>query len=239
MPDLFVDIETVPDFSAGQYREVRRRVGSGDLSRSSGDRDLFWKFKRGGLNPFEGKVILITYRVDHAHVFRLKEWELGEAAALRKFYEVMSDLQRGPGEDNLRVVGHNILNFDLFFLYHRMLHHKIDDPKRLHRRIMSGPETVDLLQTHLPLNNHRFRGLKHDVLAYAYGFRPKLTLGPEEIPHYFEGEYDKILEYSEREFIYPDLFEKILSGGLVSGEGLRRSIERYNEASGSGPAGPG
>ena len=234
MVDLFVDIETVPDFGEEEYLDVRRRIESGEMSRNSKDRDLFWKYERGGLNPFDGKVILIVYRINDAHIFRLKEWEIGEREVLQRFYNVLSDLQRGGGGDRLRIIGHNILGFDLLFLYSRMCRHGIADEGRIYQRIMNGPAVVDLLQLHLPLNGYRTKGLKHDVLAHAYGLPVKSTQGSGETPHYFQKEYGKIIEYSEREFIYPELFERIRSGGLVSGEALQESIKHYDEVHGAG-----
>ncbi len=232
MVDLFVDIETAPSFTSEEYFELKRQVDSGVLSRDSENRKLYWKFERGGLTPFDGKVILITYRVNNAHTFRLKEWESGEKEILRKFYNTVVDLQRGSAEDRLKIIGHNILGFDLFFLYSRMRHHQIAEEEQLYQRIINRPEVVDLLQLHLSLNDYQIKGLKHDVLAHAYGFPVKSTLGSGEIPHYFAGEYDRILEYSEREFIYPELFGKIRSGGLVSREALQGSIEHYNRIHG-------
>ncbi len=229
MVDLFVDIETAPSFTAEEYFELKRRVDSGSLSRDSDDKKLYWKLVRGGLTPFDGKVILITYRINNAHTFRLKEWESGEKEILQKFYNTIGDLLRGSPEDRLRIIGHNILGFDLFFLYNRMLHHGIAEEGWLYQKIINRPEVVDLLQLHLPLNDCQIKGLKHDVLAHAYGFPVKSTLGSGEIPHYFAKEYDRIIEYSEREFIYPELFAKIRSGGLVSRERLQESIRHYNK----------
>jgi len=37
----------------------------------------------------------------------------------------------------------------------------------------------------------------------------------------------KIIEYSEREFIYPELYEKIISKGMVTKETLLKSIQHY------------
>ena len=227
MVDLFVDIETVPNFTTKEYFDVKRQIDSKELHKSSENRDLFWKFERGGLTPIDGKVILITYRINNAHVFRLKEWELGEKDMLQQFYNIVADLQRNP-DDRLRIIGHNILGFDLFFLYYRMSHHQIAEEWRLYQKIIK-PEAIDMLQLHLPLNDYRIKGLKHDVLAYAYGFPTKSTLGSDEILHYFEKKHDKIIEYSKREFIYSELFEKILSDGLVSKEVLQKSIEHYDE----------
>jgi len=78
VPNLFVDIETAPDFTKEQYFDVKKQIDSGHLDKNSENKDLFWRFERGGLTPFDGKVILSTYQINNGHVFRLKEWELGE-----------------------------------------------------------------------------------------------------------------------------------------------------------------
>ena len=229
MPNLFLDIETAPMFTKEEYFQTKEKIDSGKLDRYSENKDFFWRFDRGGLTPFEGKVILITYKINNGHVFRLKEWEMGEKEMLKKFYDLVVDLQRGMGTDRLKIIGHNILRFDLFFIYNRMKIHGIEDEKWLHQWIINKPEVIDFLQTHLPLNDFKTKGLKHDVLAHAYGFPVKSTLGSGEIPHYFQENYNKIIEYSEREFIYPELYQKIISEGTITREKLLDSIKHYEE----------
>ena len=163
MPNLFLDIETAPDFDTDEFFQTKSAIDSGVLDKNSENRDLYWRFERGGLTPFSGKIILITYQINNAHLFRLKEWEVGEREILKKFYNLIVDLQHGTGEDHLRIIGHNILGFDLFFIYNRMRYHKI-------------------------------------------------------------------IEYSDREFIYPQLYQKILSEGLISKERLLDAIKAYQEA---------
>ena len=230
MPNLFLDIETAPDFDTDEFFQTKSAIDSGALDKNSENRDLYWRFKRGGLTPFSGKIILITYQINNAHLFRLKEWEIGEHEILKKFYNLIVDLQRGAGEDHLRIIGHNILGFDLFFIYNRMRHYKIEDEKWLYQWIINKPEVIDFLQLHLPLNDLKTKGLKHDVLAKAYGFPVKNTLGSGETIHYYQKEYHKIIEYSDREFIYPQLYQKILSDGLISKERLLDAIKAYQEA---------
>jgi len=110
-----------------------------------------------------------------------------------------------------------------------MKHHKIEDEKWLHQWIINKPEVIDFLQTHLPLNDFKTKGLRHDVLAYAYDFPVKSTLGSGEILHYFQEDYEKIIEYSEKEFIYPELYEKIISKGMITKETLLKSIQHYEK----------
>ena len=229
MPNLFVDIETVPNMTHDEYFQTKKDIDSGLLTKDSEDKDRFWGFTKGGLVPYWGRVVLITYKVNNGYTHRLKEWEGGEKVILKKFLELIIDLQRGNGKDKLRIIGHNILGFDLFFLYVRMKSCGISEDKWLYQYIINKPEVIDLLQIHLPVNGFKTKGLKHDVLAHAYGFPIKESLGSEEILHYFQREYDKIIQYSEREFIYPELYKRIESGGLVSSSRLKESISWYHD----------
>lgn len=234
MATLFLDIETVPDLDAAEYRRLSAMVASGELSAESNARE-YWRFKKAALSPLDGRVMLVTYQVEGAHVHRLKEWEDGERDVLARLFGVVESLQRGRG-DGLRIVGHNIMRFDLYFLHERMRRHKIADEGRLYRAVLRRPLVVDFLQMHLPLNDMNGKGLKHDVLAHAYGLPTKSTQGSEETEHYFAGEYGRILDYSEREFIYPRLYRMIRERGLVDAGTLRRSIAWYASAHGDGGA---
>lgn len=224
--DLFLDIETVPDFGADEYLELRNMYERGDLSKSDGP--TYWKYLNGALSPFEGRVALITYQTGDLEPVRLKEWECGEQTALERFYSVVSSLQKGDGR--IRMVGHNIASFDIPFLYQRMLACKINDPKWLYMYMIKKPAVADLLQMHLPSNKYQSKGLKHDVLAHAYDLPTKSTSGKDEVLHYFEQRYDLILDYSEREFVYPQMFACMERDGIVAPERLAESVRSYGEA---------
>lgn len=215
--------------AAEEYLQAMQDIKTRTLTRDGPDRERFWRTERGGLNPFFGKVILITYQINDAHVHRLKEWEDGEKVILKAFYNLLADLQKGGAQDRLTLVGHNILRFDLFFLYRRMLHHNIADEDRLYQTVLNRPGVVDFLQSHMPLNKFNTRGLKHDVLMHAYGLPTKDASGSEEAAHYYKKEYQKILEYSEKEFCYPEIFRLIRTRGMVTPEQLQESIKWYND----------
>lgn len=219
--DLFLDIETVPDMAAPEYADADMRIEQGTLTRQS-DPEMYWKARKGALNAADGKVVLITYQLGgHGPVRRLAEWESDEKTVLAEFYGVLSRFQRIRG---FRIVGHNLTRFDLPFLYARMLHHDIDGEREIYRRLVEGVVVCDTLQMHLPLNGYDIAGLRHDALMRAYGLPVKGTSGGDEIRHYFDGEYEKILEYSEREFRYAELFARMKRGGMVSAEGLKEAI---------------
>lgn len=221
--DLFLDIETVPDYTSEQYMELRRRHERGALSKKDGS--VYWKYATGALSPFDGRVALITYKAGGSEPVRLKEWESGERKALSDFYGVVSSLQKHGGR--IRIVGHNVLSFDIPFLYQRMLACSVAEQKWLYLYMIKKPAVADLLQMHLPVNGYLSKGLKHDVLAGAYGLPPKAASGADEVLHYFEGRHDLVLEYSQREFVYPEMFARMESGGLATAAKLAESIRAH------------
>ena len=236
--DLFLDIETVPDMTASEYTDAYRRMEQGTLTKQS-DPDTYWKVKKGALSAADGKVILITYQLgEHGPVRRLAEWESDEKTILAEFYGVLSRFQRIRG---FRIIGHNLTRFDLPFLYARMLRHNIDGEREVYRRLVEGVVVCDTLQMHLPLNGYDIAGLRHDTLMHAYGLPVKGTSGGDEIRHYFDGEYGKILEYSEREFRYAELFARMKDRGMVSAGRLKDAIEEMEKRrrqQGEGGGGP-
>lgn len=72
MTRLFLDIETVPDFERDKYLQVTKMVegcsSAKEFERKFGDQGLYWKFKKGSLVPLDGKVVLITYRIESSYI---------------------------------------------------------------------------------------------------------------------------------------------------------------------------
>ncbi len=229
MTKLFVDIETVPDFTDQEYTDAERLAAGDTPPADPEEKEAYWKRKNGSLNPFQGKIILITYKINNGYVHRLMEWESGERAILVKFFNLIKNLQKGPSDDWLQIIGHNILGFDLLFLYERMKHHGIDDARWIYHYLLKKPDVADILQIHLSANAMQRRGLKHDILADAYGLPQKEDQGGNMIEQYYNKNYDAILEYSEKEFIYDDIYDRILTKGMVSAKELSDAISRYNE----------
>lgn len=231
MANLFLDIETAPNFqSPEEYFRIKADVESGKITKDSAEKDSFWKYTMGALNPFDGKITLITYQINDGPINRLKEWETNETDILKQFAYLLQDLNKYRSiDDHLRIIGHNILNFDIYFLYERLSQLQPGNKKWNYQWLIRKPEIIDLLQLHLPLNNLQTRGLKHNVFAYAYGLNTKSSMGFNTILNYYSKDYEKVIEYSTEEFIYPQLYDKIVKDGLVTQEKLAESIQYVTE----------
>ena len=79
--------------------------------------------KNAALDALSGQVLCIGYRFEHDKPAVLCSDADGEAAMLRQFWRLITDLDRQP-----KLVGFNIKAFDLPFLYKRSWKHRIDPP---------------------------------------------------------------------------------------------------------------
>lgn len=236
MPNIFVDIETVPIYETPEdFFKVKNGIDSGLIHPDHDDpaiKKMFWKKERGALNPIEGKIIMITYQVDDGKPWRLPEWKSSEATIIREFYDTIS-LLKGNKEDPLNIIGFNHSNFDLPFLFYRAQKLEIStgfsghDPLWLYKNFQK-PSIQDILQIHLPLNNWTRYGLNHNAVAQAYGFPTKTERGTVNAEYYYAKEYEKILTYSDDEFIYPALYKK-MKRRMVTKEILQESVEYWAE----------
>jgi len=219
---FYFDIETVPIFqSEEEYFKARETLEHDEMTPKT-NRSLYYKIRKGMLNPFDGKIVAITYQHNDEKLHILREWKSSECEILQEFFNCVDKAtEDGWNSRNpLTYVGFNILHFDIPFLFCRMQHHKIitswrgHELNRLFRRLYQF--SIDLLQVHLPQNDYNLKGLSHDKLCNAYGLPTKNVTGKIVTDLYYKEEHEKIEEYVRKEFVYPQLFRKILNDGIVN-----------------------
>ena len=232
VPNIFLDIETVPNYdSPEEFRSIQKKIDDGTITKNSGDssiRKQYWRHDAGGLSPVQGKTIMIAYQVDDGPIHRLLEWESSERDILKEVYGVFTRY-RGTYDDPLNVIGFNIASFDLPFLYYRsqqVLEGDVD-PFWLHK-YFHAPAIHDIMLIHLPLNGWSRYGLNHNAVAKAYGLPVKEERGSVNAGYYYNREFDRILNYAESEFVYPEMYRKMKSG-LVAKERLQECVRFFRE----------
>lgn len=117
MKNLFIDIETAPLYaSLEEYPEALRTK----LEERYGEE----AYDRAALHAEYGKIVCISVGMaSHNHSFRSHSYTGDEKELLTRFsYMRLNDC---------RLVGHNILDFDLPFIQRRMVIHGIQIPARL------------------------------------------------------------------------------------------------------------
>ena len=236
MTNLFIDIETVPEYASdSEFLRVKEGIENYEILGNHNDESIrkqYWKFVNGGLSPIDGKVIMIAYQIDYGPTERLLEWESSEKGILEKLYQILFE-NRSSRDRPLNLVGFNIASFDLPFLYERSVKNKIQnnfgshDPFWLYKQFHEF--TIhDIMLMHLHLNDWSKRGLNHNAVAMAYDLPIKSERGNVNAPYYYAKQYDKIMNYTQEEFVYPEMYAK-MQQQLVDSYKLKRCIQHVRD----------
>lgn len=133
---LFFDIETVPPEESVRERvlaEVEREVKGGKvppMTAQQVEREADERFRRLALCGEEGRVLVVGMIVERGGETvkrcligcdKLKHFHLDEARTLRRFW---AELEGFDLSGDL-IIGHNIFEFDLTFLYKRSVVHNV------------------------------------------------------------------------------------------------------------------
>jgi DNA polymerase elongation subunit (family B) len=192
MKTLYLDIETIP---ADEKFKDELRLGAG-LSRSKRrelvqrgqpltDAEIEALYRETALSGEFGRILCIGYRLDP--VDKATQVLTGdEADMLRKFWELASEADL--------FVGHNVIYFDLRYIYKRSIIHRIK-PSREIPTIRYRNEPV--YDTMMAWNRWSGELISLDKLARALGLpSSKQELSGEKVyDAYLAGDVDRIYEY--------------------------------------------
>jgi uncharacterized protein YprB with RNaseH-like and TPR domain len=175
-----------------------------------------------GLNPYfpESKVLVIShshYETFHPPTVKtirpprfLKEWESSEHDILFSFLELLRVAE--TQDPYLFLVGFNILNFDLPYLFGRMKAHRLAAENELYDLLFS-PRAIDLYQLTMTLPDKllaldKLCGTNQKEACRFFGIKEKEGVGTDCSRYYDAGAYDEIMRYCTQEFT----FEQMLDG---------------------------
>jgi len=188
-------------------------------------------------NPFNerAKVLVIAYNYYPGfHAPRpsslkppllLREWESSERSILQRFYnelraildrEVYLDRKSGERRCSLRMVGFNLLKFDLPYLFARMSLHGIDTNARLFDSLLSEPFCTDLYQLS-PLVSQKTReygelwGISQSDASRFFNLRVKEEEGEDVAGWYDAKDFARIERYVLEEFTFEQLYDAFLA----------------------------
>lgn len=181
MKIFFFDIETVPT------DESLRDNGLLDPQIKLDEAELL---KKLSLSATTAKIICLAYAIDPPADSPINVLEGEEMAIIRNFWKLAMDA-------NL-FVGHNVLDFDLRFIWQRSIIHQIKPPRDIPFTRFRNNPIFDTMQEwsrwgreHVSLDN----------LAKALGVpSPKESLdGSKVYPYYRDGKLTEIYEYCKRD----------------------------------------
>lgn len=191
--------------------------------------------RNSGFNPYEkeAKVIVISYNYYPGFnapkknqlkkpIF-LKEWERSEKDTLEEFYGFVKDRvdkemvinDAGKEMTRLKMVGFNILKYDLPYLFGRMEQLKIADKKELFYYLFVMPYAIDLyyMTPMVSQKTHEYKqlwGIGQKEVNKFFGLQVKEGRGDELSRFYDVKDYDRIMKYCTEEFTFEQLYDSFL-----------------------------
>jgi 3'-5' exonuclease len=177
MKTIFLDIETVP---------TERSLRENGLLEAQIQLDETEILKKLSLSAATAKIICICYAIEPPVGSEVQVLEGEETAIIRNFWSLAADCDL--------FVGHNILDFDLRFIYQRSIIHQIRPSRDLpFARFRSAP-IFDTMQEWSKWGRER---ASLDLLSKTFGLRsPKENLdGSKVYPYYRSGKLAEIVDY--------------------------------------------
>jgi predicted PolB exonuclease-like 3'-5' exonuclease len=177
MKTIFLDIETVP---------TERSLREAGLLEPQMQLDETEILKKLSLSAATAKIVCICYAIEPPHGSEVQVLEGAETEIIRGFWGLAADCDL--------FVGHNILDFDLRFIYQRSIIHQIKPTRDLpFARYRSAP-IFDTMQEWSKWGRER---ASLDLLSKTFGLpSPKESLdGSKVYPYYRSGKLAEIVEY--------------------------------------------
>jgi predicted PolB exonuclease-like 3'-5' exonuclease len=181
MKVIFLDIETVPTDQAlleHGLLEPQLQFNEGEL------------IKKLSLSATTAKIVCLCYAIEPATQTAIEVLDGDERDIIRGFWTLAEDC-------NL-FVGHNILDFDLRFIYQRSIIHQIKPSRDIpFARFRNAP----VYETMQEWSKWGREHVSLDALSKALGIpSPKESLdGAKVYPYYRAGKLTEIIEYCKRD----------------------------------------
>ena len=181
MKIFFFDIETVP---------TDQSLQDNGLLESQIKLDEAELLKKLSLSAATARILCLAYAIDPPADSPVNVLEGEEKAIIQNFWKLALDV-------NL-FVGHNILDFDLRFIWQRSIIHQIKPPRDLPFTRFRNAPIYDTMQEWSKWGREH---VSLDTLSKALGIpSPKENLdGSKVYPYYRAGKLSEIYEYCKRD----------------------------------------
>jgi 3'-5' exonuclease len=181
MKIFFFDIETVP---------TDQSLKDNGLLNSQIKLDEAELLKKLSLSAATARILCLAYAIDPPADSPINVLEGEEKAIIQNFWKLALDV-------NL-FVGHNILDFDLRFIWQRSIIHQIKPPRDLPFTRFRNAPIYDTMQEWSKWGREH---VSLDTLSKALGIpSPKENLdGSKVYPYYRAGKLPEIYEYCKRD----------------------------------------
>jgi len=140
---------------------------------------------------FGDKIIAIGYEEVGGKLEVLKGWESSEKTILSEFYNY---LREKLSYEKVRIIGFNVLMFDIIALATRLYRNSVDELENIFQNF-KRIYWEDLLRCLYPLNKFSFKGLSAEEIAGKLKIEASKYSNKEICKFYDEHEYGKIVEH--------------------------------------------
>lgn len=164
-------------------------------------------YSPGNRPHFIDTIIIIGYTQVDGRLILLKSWEKTEKVVLDEFYQYLKYM--AGTRPRRKLIGHNILGFDIPLFVSRATEYKIDKIEVLFD-VVSSLEIVDLLQCLLPYNRFYCRGLNADNLSRIFNLSPIIYSGKDISRLYENKEFGAIEEHLQSDIEFNQSLSAIL-----------------------------
>lgn len=206
MRKLFLDIETLP--AADENFEALRILHAKKKAKKKKEKDCEdgGDFEQYLLNTsFDGsfgRILCIAYAIDDDPV-EVLSGDGDEAGMLKKFWEIVNSISKPSynpqwPDHGVRFIGHNVMDFDLRFIYQRSIINKIKPAYELPFARYRNHPIYDTMKEWNKWSNTNI-GLEHIALALGVPTPKDGIDGSQVYEFYKKGKVDDICAYCKRD----------------------------------------
>jgi len=189
MKKLYVDIETIP--AADERREILKLLHGKAVEKNNrkGKKDFEQYLLETSFDGAFGRIICIGYALNDEPADVIHK-EKDEKKMLEKFWDIAKDADL--------FIGHNVIDFDLKFIYQRSIIHGVKPTKGLSFARYRNDPIYDTDREWMKWSASRI-GLEHLALALDIPTPKDGIDGSQVYEFYKKGEVKKILDYCKRD----------------------------------------
>ena len=126
MHTLTIDIETIPSGELPERAKAPGQIKKAETIEAyeTNPENIMKEYRKRSLNGLEGEILSIAYKVNDGETKCVISPD--ESKVLQAFEDVLVELYQQDRPESVRWIGHNILGFDLPFIYQRAIKHGKD-----------------------------------------------------------------------------------------------------------------
>lgn len=205
---LFCDIETLPTNDPAIIKELADKIKPpGNISKpetiakwmeENKEQALAEAIHKTGLDGLYGRICCIGYAFDDGEVFTSAGDD--EKSVLEHFYSHVFDLttqshHSGLSDIATTVIGHNVVGFDLPFIKHRSIIHRVKPVAALAKAMAAKPWDGCVADTMLMWSNDREKRASMDKLCRAFGINGKGDFDGSMVATTWPNDPQKVIDY--------------------------------------------